>query len=453
MTHANPVQLAELLRASAAGSTTPPRPPPSCSAGTAACSPASTSSPPASTTTTTAPRPSPGSCGKPSPTTSTGRRCRRARPASCAWSPSWAASTPASRSPTCSPGLDDNNARLVLDAIAHALHPRGPAMNAPTPRRPGVVARWTTRRRPAAGTRCDECGEVLVDIACDGCGQLAGEIVGMLATVVDTPAGARLVIAEHTPEGWTPVRSRPGHPRQRRRPVPARRHRPRPGRLDARGAVVTATDTARRRHRRRARGAGWPLQPLLDACGLTPSRLAAELGLSGTTVRTAARAGPDRPSGRRVGHPAGPAPAPGVGLGLDRPGRRAPRRPAHVPASPTRSGTGSPAASCAPVTGCPASTRWPNSSGVGSKTVVRALDELRAEGLVVGGIGRGRPATVASTVPRPGPRAAWPVGGRSRRGRSTTRIGRTARWPPTAGATATRPRTPSAAQAVPGGGS
>ena len=78
-------------------------------------------------------------------------------------------------------------------------------MNAPTPA-PGAVARWTTRRRPVAGQRCDECGQVLDAIACDGCGQLAGEPVGMLATVVDTPAGARLVIAEHTPEGWTPVR-------------------------------------------------------------------------------------------------------------------------------------------------------------------------------------------------------------------------------------------------------
>jgi hypothetical protein len=72
----------------------------------------------------------------------------------------------------------------------------------------GVVARWTTRR-PAAGQRCDECGEVLVEVACDGCGQLAGETVGMLATVVDSPAGVRLVVAEHAPEGWTPVRSLP----------------------------------------------------------------------------------------------------------------------------------------------------------------------------------------------------------------------------------------------------
>jgi hypothetical protein len=81
-------------------------------------------------------------------------------------------------------------------------------MSAPTPT-PGVVARWTTRSRPARRERCDECGEVLRDVACGRCGQLAGEPVGMLATVVDTPAGARLVIAEHTPEGWTPVRSVP----------------------------------------------------------------------------------------------------------------------------------------------------------------------------------------------------------------------------------------------------
>jgi hypothetical protein len=79
-------------------------------------------------------------------------------------------------------------------------------MSAPTP---GVVARWITRRRPGPGQCCDECGEVLADLACGRCGQLAGELVGMLATVVDTLAGARLVIAEHTPEGWAPVQSVP----------------------------------------------------------------------------------------------------------------------------------------------------------------------------------------------------------------------------------------------------
>jgi hypothetical protein len=73
----------------------------------------------------------------------------------------------------------------------------------------GVVARWTARRHPAAGSLCGECGEVLVDMQCECCGQLAGEIVAMLATVVDTPAGARIVIAEHDVDGWTPIRSVP----------------------------------------------------------------------------------------------------------------------------------------------------------------------------------------------------------------------------------------------------
>jgi hypothetical protein len=76
----------------------------------------------------------------------------------------------------------------------------------------GVVARWTSRRRPAAGTICDECHGLLVDMECECCGQLAGEIVGMLAAVVDTAAGARLVIAEHTPDGWAAVQSLPATP-------------------------------------------------------------------------------------------------------------------------------------------------------------------------------------------------------------------------------------------------
>ena len=82
-------------------------------------------------------------------------------------------------------------------------------MNAPTP---GVVARWTTRRRPAVGSVCGECATVLVDVTCPECGQLAGGLVAMLATVVDTPAAARLVIAEHTAEGWVPVRTVPATP-------------------------------------------------------------------------------------------------------------------------------------------------------------------------------------------------------------------------------------------------
>ena len=41
-----------------------------------------------------------------------------------------------------------------------------------------------------------------------GCGQLAGEAVGMLATVVDADGELRLVIAQRTGRGdWTPIRT------------------------------------------------------------------------------------------------------------------------------------------------------------------------------------------------------------------------------------------------------
>jgi hypothetical protein len=75
---------------------------------------------------------------------------------------------------------------------------------------PGVVARWTSRRRPAAGALCDECSSLLIDVACGCCGQLGGRWVAMLATVVDTATGPRLVIAERAEAGdWVPVRTLP----------------------------------------------------------------------------------------------------------------------------------------------------------------------------------------------------------------------------------------------------
>jgi hypothetical protein len=72
---------------------------------------------------------------------------------------------------------------------------------------PGIVARWTTHTRPAAGVVCDECATVLDDVACGTCGQLAGTPVGMLATLIDTPAGRQLVIARRTAGGWASVRT------------------------------------------------------------------------------------------------------------------------------------------------------------------------------------------------------------------------------------------------------
>jgi hypothetical protein len=72
-----------------------------------------------------------------------------------------------------------------------------------------VIARWTgvpTVDRPVI---CDQCGEATATgAACPGCYQVAGGPVGMLAAIVNTPTGARLVIAERAPAGgWVPVRA------------------------------------------------------------------------------------------------------------------------------------------------------------------------------------------------------------------------------------------------------
>jgi hypothetical protein len=77
---------------------------------------------------------------------------------------------------------------------------------------PHVVARWATRQRPAPGAICDECAAALHGDRCDGCGQLAGQLIGMLATLVDTPAGARIVVARRTAGGWAPVNTFPATP-------------------------------------------------------------------------------------------------------------------------------------------------------------------------------------------------------------------------------------------------
>jgi hypothetical protein len=73
----------------------------------------------------------------------------------------------------------------------------------------GVVARWTTRPRPAPGASCEECGVALDAARCSGCGQLAGRPVGMLATLVDSPAGARIIVAQRVAGGWAPISTVP----------------------------------------------------------------------------------------------------------------------------------------------------------------------------------------------------------------------------------------------------
>jgi hypothetical protein len=74
---------------------------------------------------------------------------------------------------------------------------------------PGVVARWTTRARPAHNAICDECLAVLDEDRCANCGQLAGRLVGMIATLVDTPACSRIVVAQRSAGGWVPVKAIP----------------------------------------------------------------------------------------------------------------------------------------------------------------------------------------------------------------------------------------------------
>lgn len=76
--------------------------------------------------------------------------------------------------------------------------------------RTGVVARWAGTPRTGRAVICGECGEAVTSGEhCGGCGQLAAEPVGMLATVLDTPSGPLLVIAERDPAAtrWVPTRT------------------------------------------------------------------------------------------------------------------------------------------------------------------------------------------------------------------------------------------------------
>lgn len=69
-----------------------------------------------------------------------------------------------------------------------------------------IVARWTAHR---SGPSCDECGTRTAGTAgspCPGCGEIPGPSVGMVAAVIDTPAGSRLVVARREGTGWVPVR-------------------------------------------------------------------------------------------------------------------------------------------------------------------------------------------------------------------------------------------------------
>jgi hypothetical protein len=144
-------------------------------------------------------------------------------------------------------------------------------------------------------------------------------------------------------------------------------------------------------------GHGWALQPLLDTCGLTRSRLAAKLGVSGATLRTASRRGLTERQADDWAIRLGLHPLMVWGWSWIEEAANV-RRPASsrfADVLRNRIARGE----LRPGSALPGVHLLARQSGVGVRTVVAALDQLRAEGQVVGGRGRGRHAVVASTVP------------------------------------------------------
>jgi hypothetical protein len=143
---------------------------------------------------------------------------------------------------------------------------------------------------------------------------------------------------------------------------------------------------------------GWPLQPLLDASDLTRTRLAAELHVPPSVIRLAGRRGltdvqADEWAIRLGLHPLlvwGWAWIEEAATAL-KPARArvADRLRDLIARGELRAGDA-----------LPGVQRLAREWAVGAHTVAEALDDLRADGLVVGGVGRtGHPATVAATLP------------------------------------------------------
>ena len=143
-------------------------------------------------------------------------------------------------------------------------------------------------------------------------------------------------------------------------------------------------------------GTGWPLRPLLDATGLSRSRLAVALGLSGVTLRTASQRGlTDRQADQwaiRLGlHPL----SVWGWAWIDKATATAPTAAARF-ADVLRGRIAR--GDLRPGDKLPGIHALARSGGVGTKTAARALDELRAEGLVVS-TSSNRPSVVASAIP------------------------------------------------------
>ncbi len=142
---------------------------------------------------------------------------------------------------------------------------------------------------------------------------------------------------------------------------------------------------------------GWPLRPLLDASGLTASRLAGELGLSGSAVRIAARRGLSDRQADEWAIRLGMHPLFIWGWAWIDEAENAPRSAAARLADALRERIAR--GELRPGQRLPGVHAVARQCGVGPKTVAQALAELRAEGVVAGGTLGTAPTTVASTVP------------------------------------------------------
>jgi hypothetical protein len=141
---------------------------------------------------------------------------------------------------------------------------------------------------------------------------------------------------------------------------------------------------------------GWPLRPLLDACGLTATAMARRLGIGGATISRAARHGlsdhqADEWAIRLGFHPLMIWGWVWLDLAAQARGRPAYARVAAALRHDIARGQLAPGDAVPSVKALGA--RW----SVATASVTQALSELRAEGLITGG-GRGRRSLIASPL-------------------------------------------------------
>jgi hypothetical protein len=142
--------------------------------------------------------------------------------------------------------------------------------------------------------------------------------------------------------------------------------------------------------------AGWPLRPLLDTCGLTASALARRVGVSATVVKVAARDGLSDHQADRWAIRIGSHPLLVWGWAWIDQADRAAGRPVYVRlAAAIRDQIVR--GDLAPGDRLPSVHELAERWGVGTRTVLAAVKELRADGVLTVGGPRGG-ARVAATI-------------------------------------------------------